>query len=280
VVVPTFMEVLDTTIALVALRYIAGGLSATVDDGLWVITSYLAANAFILPITGWLSAHLGRRNYFLASIAIFTPSSLMCGLAGPGHLASRGLGRGALDLLCSGERGRLPLYARRVGRRRGRAVEFAAQRENKRRAAVRRPLVKYGAQVRSAGVRILYYIAPAYGKRTVCGAAHSECVWGSTERHSAPCLCSTPVVGLRDFAVWARSVEWDIPSELASLAGASAERPTSAPNPDPNERLTLPEQVRLLARVMPADRAKARIEKAFRFREIACQPQFAVSYLV
>jgi DHA2 family multidrug resistance protein len=80
--VPTFMEVLDTTIAVVALRYIAGGLSATVDDGEWVLTSYLAANAVILPITGWLSAHLGRRNYFLASIAIFTLSSLLCGLAG------------------------------------------------------------------------------------------------------------------------------------------------------------------------------------------------------
>ncbi len=76
------MEVLDTTIALVALRYIAGGLSATADDGEWVITSYLAANAVILPITGWLSAHLGRRNYFLASIAIFTVSSLLCGFAG------------------------------------------------------------------------------------------------------------------------------------------------------------------------------------------------------
>ncbi|HVH78629.1 MAG TPA: DHA2 family efflux MFS transporter permease subunit [Stellaceae bacterium] len=82
VVVPTFMEVLDTTIALVALRYIAGGLSATSDDGEWVITSYLAANAVILPITGWLSAHLGRRNYFLASIVIFTLSSLLCGMAG------------------------------------------------------------------------------------------------------------------------------------------------------------------------------------------------------
>ena len=81
VVVPTFMEVLDTTIAVVALRYIAGGLSATVDDGEWVLTSYLAANAIILPITGWLSAHLGRRNYFLASIAIFTLSSLLCGMA-------------------------------------------------------------------------------------------------------------------------------------------------------------------------------------------------------
>jgi MFS transporter, DHA2 family, multidrug resistance protein len=82
VVVPTFMEVLDTTIAVVALRYIAGGLSATVDDGEWVLTSYLAANAVILPITGWLSAHLGRRNYFLASIGIFTLSSGLCGMAG------------------------------------------------------------------------------------------------------------------------------------------------------------------------------------------------------
>jgi MFS transporter, DHA2 family, multidrug resistance protein len=81
VVVPTFMEVLDTTIAVVALRYIAGGLSATVDDGEWVLTSYLAANAIILPITGWLSAHLGRRNYFLLSIAAFTLSSALCGMA-------------------------------------------------------------------------------------------------------------------------------------------------------------------------------------------------------
>src|SRR5246127_325672 len=81
VVVPTFMEVLDTTIAVVALRYIAGGLSATVDDGEWVLTSSLAANAIILPITGWLSAHLGRRNYFLLSIAIFTAASGLCGMA-------------------------------------------------------------------------------------------------------------------------------------------------------------------------------------------------------
>jgi DHA2 family multidrug resistance protein len=81
VIVPTFMEVLDTTIAVVALRYIAGGLSATVDDGEWVITSYLAANAIVLPITGWLSAHLGRRNYFLMSIAVFTLASGLCGMA-------------------------------------------------------------------------------------------------------------------------------------------------------------------------------------------------------
>jgi DHA2 family multidrug resistance protein len=81
VLVPTFMEVLDTTIANVALRYIAGGLSAAVTDSEWVITSYLAANAVVLPISGWLSQYLGRRNYFLLSIAIFTLASVLCGLA-------------------------------------------------------------------------------------------------------------------------------------------------------------------------------------------------------
>src|SRR5499425_591662 len=81
VVIPTFMEVLDTTIANVALRYIAGGLSAAVTDGEWVITSYLAANAIILPISGWLSIRLGRRNYFLLSILVFTCASAMCGMA-------------------------------------------------------------------------------------------------------------------------------------------------------------------------------------------------------
>jgi MFS transporter, DHA2 family, multidrug resistance protein len=81
VVVPTFMEVLDTTIANVALRYIAGGLSAPVTDSEWVITSYLAANAVVLPISGWLAARLGRRNYFLLSIATFTGASACCGMA-------------------------------------------------------------------------------------------------------------------------------------------------------------------------------------------------------
>jgi DHA2 family multidrug resistance protein len=81
VIVPTFMEVLDTTIANVALRYIAGGLSTAVTDSEWVITSYLAANAIILPISGWLSARLGRRNYFMMSIAVFTLASALCGMA-------------------------------------------------------------------------------------------------------------------------------------------------------------------------------------------------------
>jgi DHA2 family multidrug resistance protein len=81
VVIPTFMEVLDTTIANVALRYIAGGLSAPASDSEWVITSYLAANAIILPISGWLAIRLGRRNYFLLSIALFTFASAMCGMS-------------------------------------------------------------------------------------------------------------------------------------------------------------------------------------------------------
>jgi DHA2 family multidrug resistance protein len=81
VVIPTFMEVLDTTIANVALRYIAGGLSSAVSNSEWVITSYLAANAIILPMSGWLGARLGRRNYFLLSIAIFTFASVMCGVS-------------------------------------------------------------------------------------------------------------------------------------------------------------------------------------------------------
>jgi MFS transporter, DHA2 family, multidrug resistance protein len=82
VVIPTFMEVLDTTIANVALRYIAGGLSTANVDSEWVITSYLAANAIILPISGWLALRLGRRTYFLLSIAVFTLASALCGMAG------------------------------------------------------------------------------------------------------------------------------------------------------------------------------------------------------
>src|SRR6185437_3137274 len=81
VVIPTFMEVLDTTIANVALRYIAGGLSSPENDSEWVITSYLAANAIILPISGWLATRIGRRNYFLLSIGVFTLASTLCGMS-------------------------------------------------------------------------------------------------------------------------------------------------------------------------------------------------------
>ena len=76
------MEVLDTSIANVALRYIAGGLSAAQADSEWVITSYLAANASVLLLSGWLSSYFGRRNYYLASLLIFTVSSAACGFAG------------------------------------------------------------------------------------------------------------------------------------------------------------------------------------------------------
>src|SRR3954447_6073233 len=81
VTVPTFMEVLDTSIANVALRHIAGGLSAAENDSEWVITSYLASNAIVLPLSGWLSATFGRRRYFLASVVLFTISSGLCGMA-------------------------------------------------------------------------------------------------------------------------------------------------------------------------------------------------------
>ena len=81
VVIPTLTGVVGTTIVGVARPYIAGGLSAPAADDVWVMTSYLAAHAFILPITGWLSAHFGRRNYLLWSIAVFTIASALCGMA-------------------------------------------------------------------------------------------------------------------------------------------------------------------------------------------------------
>jgi DHA2 family multidrug resistance protein len=79
--IPTFMEVLDTSIANVALDHIAGGLSISSDQATWVLTSYLVANAIVIPISGWLSDAIGRKRYFLFSILLFTLSSLMCGLS-------------------------------------------------------------------------------------------------------------------------------------------------------------------------------------------------------
>jgi MFS transporter, DHA2 family, multidrug resistance protein len=76
-----FVEVLDTSVANVALPYIAGGLGASYDDSTWVLTSYLAANAIILPISGWLAELIGRKRYFMLSLLVFTLSSLLCGLA-------------------------------------------------------------------------------------------------------------------------------------------------------------------------------------------------------
>jgi DHA2 family multidrug resistance protein len=77
----TFMEVLDTSIANVALPHIAGSLSASQDESTWVLTSYLVANAIILPISGWISSVLGRRNFYLGSVVLFTIFSAACGMA-------------------------------------------------------------------------------------------------------------------------------------------------------------------------------------------------------
>ena len=76
-----FMEVLDTAIANVALPHIAGNLGASNDQSTWVLTSYLVANAIVLPITGWLVSFFGRKRFFMACMAIFTLSSLFCGMA-------------------------------------------------------------------------------------------------------------------------------------------------------------------------------------------------------
>ena len=77
----TFMEVLDTSIANVALPHIAGALSASQDESTWVLTSYLVANAIVLPISGWISSVMGRKNFYLVSVTLFTLFSAACGLA-------------------------------------------------------------------------------------------------------------------------------------------------------------------------------------------------------
>jgi DHA2 family multidrug resistance protein len=81
VTLATFMEVLDTSIANVALPHIAGNLSSGVDESTWVLTSYLVANAIILPLSGWFSSIMGRKRYYMASVAMFTLSSVLSGLA-------------------------------------------------------------------------------------------------------------------------------------------------------------------------------------------------------
>jgi MFS transporter, DHA2 family, multidrug resistance protein len=81
VMLATFMQVLDTSIANIALPHIAGSLSATTDQATWVLTSYLVANAIILPMTGWLGNHFGRKRVFIACIGMFVFASALCGAA-------------------------------------------------------------------------------------------------------------------------------------------------------------------------------------------------------
>src|SRR5919197_1376779 len=77
----TFMEVLDTTVVNVSLPHIAGNLSATIDESTWVLTSYLVANAIVLPMTGWLARNFGRKRLLMMSVTGFTAASFLCGLA-------------------------------------------------------------------------------------------------------------------------------------------------------------------------------------------------------
>jgi DHA2 family multidrug resistance protein len=81
VTLATFMEVLDTSIANVALPHIKGNLSAGADESTWVLTSYLVSNAIVLPLSGWLSGLIGRKRFYMSCVAVFTVSSFLCGLA-------------------------------------------------------------------------------------------------------------------------------------------------------------------------------------------------------
>jgi len=81
VMMAVFMEVLDTSIANIALPHIAGSLSATTDEATWVLTSYLVSNAIILPMTGWLGNYFGRKRVLLSCVVLFTFASVLCGLA-------------------------------------------------------------------------------------------------------------------------------------------------------------------------------------------------------
>ena len=82
IMLATFMEVLDTSVANVSLPYIAGNLSASTDEATWVLTSYLVSNAIILPATNWLGQLFGRKRFLISCIILFTMASALCGLAG------------------------------------------------------------------------------------------------------------------------------------------------------------------------------------------------------
>src|SRR5437588_9317951 len=102
VMLATFMEVLDTSVANVALPHIAGNLSATPEEATWVLTSYLVSNAIILPAANWLGRYFGRKRFLIVCIAIFTLSSAVCGAAASlGMLIvariAQGAGGGALQ---------------------------------------------------------------------------------------------------------------------------------------------------------------------------------------
>src|SRR5246127_29739 len=110
VALAAFMEVLDTSIANVALPHIAGDLGASTDQGTWALTSYLVSNAIILPVGAWASSVIGRKNFFTLCIIIFTAASFLCGIAPtlPLLLLARvlqGVGGGGLPADGAGDHG-------------------------------------------------------------------------------------------------------------------------------------------------------------------------------
>src|SRR2546428_4854166 len=102
VTIATFMEVLDTSVANVALPHIGGGLAASQDESSWVLTSYLVSNAIVLPLSGWLSSIFGRKRFYTSCVVLFTFRSFLCGIA-PGlpllivFRVLQGLGGGGLQ---------------------------------------------------------------------------------------------------------------------------------------------------------------------------------------
>src|SRR5215467_5025797 len=81
VMLATFMEVLDTSVANVSLPHIAGNLAASLDESTWVLTAYLVSNAIVLPLSGWFSSLFGRKRFYMFCVAIFTVASCLCGFA-------------------------------------------------------------------------------------------------------------------------------------------------------------------------------------------------------
>ena len=104
VMIATFMVILDSSVANVALPHIAGSLSASTDESTWVLTSYLVSNAIMLPATSWITRRIGRKRLLLLSIIVFTSASLLCGMAAsmPMLIVSRvlqGIGGGGMQPL-------------------------------------------------------------------------------------------------------------------------------------------------------------------------------------
>ena len=106
----TFMEVLDSSIANVALPHIAGSLGASYNEATWVLTSYLVSAAIVLPVSGWLSTMIGRKRFYMGCVLLFTICSFLCGIATslPLLIVARmlqGAGGGGLATLRTGDSG-------------------------------------------------------------------------------------------------------------------------------------------------------------------------------